>query len=140
MSNVIQLIIILISIMNEIKNIIDDLAIDALEANTKIAAASVITNLGTIVYQTENFNLTNQTDTILNIYKGHNSFVLNNFKFTVTRNTPEGIIATNNGGMGHIIVAPFQGGLLVVYAMPQADPSKALSFLKTFTTRLNGKV
>ncbi|KKM90317.1 hypothetical protein LCGC14_1239790, partial [marine sediment metagenome] len=39
-----------------------------------------------------------------------------------------------------VIFVPFQGGVLVSYAMPQADPPKALTFLKTYTNELNGKV
>ena len=68
------------------------------------------------------------------------SFVLSNVKYSVVENTTEGIIGTNDSGMGHIIIVPFQGGVLVSYAMPQANPPKALLFLKNFAMRLNGKL
>lgn len=126
--------------MDEIKNIIDDLGIAALEANTKIAGVAVVSDSGNLVYQTENWDLTNHTNKILNIIKGDRSFVLNDVEFAVIDTTIEGIIGTNDSGMGHVIFVPFQGGVLLSYAMPQADPHKALSFLKTFTMRLNGKV
>ena len=126
--------------MNEIKNIIDDLGIAALEANTKIAGVAVVSDSGNIVFQTDNWDLTNHTNIILNVIKGDRFFVLNDGEFSVVETTTEGIIGTSDSGMGHIIFVPFQGGVLVSYAMPQADPPKALTFLKTFAMRLNGKV
>ncbi len=126
--------------MDEIKKIVDELGIIALESNIKIAGVAVVSDSGNIVFQTDNWDLTNQTNIILNVIKGDRSFVLNNGEFSVVETTTEGIIGTNNSGMGHVIFAPFQGGVLVSYAMPQADPPKALAFLKTFAMRLNGKV
>jgi len=126
--------------MDEIKKIIDELGIDALESNTKIAGVAVVSDSGNIVYQTDNWDLTNQTNVIMNVMKGDRSFVLNDGEFSVVKTTTEGIIGTNDSGMGYIIFAPFQGGVLVSYAMPRADPPKALAFLKTYATRLNGKV
>jgi len=126
--------------MDEIKKIINELGIDALESNTKIAGVAVVSDSGNIVFQTDNWDLTNQTNVILNVIKGDRSFVLNDGEFSVVETTTEGIIGTNDSGMGHIIFVPFQGGVLVSYAMPQADPPKALAFLKTYAIRLNGKV
>ena len=126
--------------MDEIKKIIDELGITALETNIKIASVAVVSDAGTILFQTENWDLTNHMNNILNAIKGARSFVFNNLEFSVVETTPEGIIGTNNDGMGHVIIAPFQGGILVSYAMPQANPPKVLSFLKTFAMRLNGKV
>jgi len=126
--------------MDEIKNIINDLAINALETSIKIAAVAVVSDSGNLVIQTENWDLNNQTNIILNVIKGERSFVLSNVKYSVVENTTEGIIGTNDSGMGHIIIVPFQGGVLVSYAMPQANPPKALLFLKNFAMRLNGKL
>ncbi|MFX1463940.1 MAG: hypothetical protein ACFFBF_12990 [Promethearchaeota archaeon] len=126
--------------MDEIKNIIDELGIAALETNVKIAAVAVVSDSGKLVFQTENWDLTNQTKTILNVIKGEKSFVLSNVEYSVDETTTEGIVGTSANGMGHILFAPFQGGLLLSYAMPQADTPKALTFLKSFSMRLNGKV
>ncbi len=126
--------------MDEIKDIIDDLGIFVLENNLKIAGFVVVSDSGNIVFQTKNWDLTNQTSIILNVIKGDRSFVLSDLEFSVVETTDEGIVGTNESGMGHVIFTPFQGGVLVSYAMPQADPPKALSFLKTFAMRLNGKV
>ncbi|KKK89211.1 hypothetical protein LCGC14_2735380 [marine sediment metagenome] len=126
--------------MNEIKNIIDELGIAALEANTKIAGLAVVSDSGNVVFQTDNWDLTNYANMILNVIKGERSFVLKNGKFSVVEATTEEIIGTSDSGMEHVIFAPFQGGVLVSYAMPQADPPKTLAFLNTFVMRLNGKV
>jgi len=126
--------------MDKIKGIIEDLGIASLETNIKIAAVAVVSDSGTLVFQTDNWDLTNQTSIILNVIKGDRSFVLSNVEYSVVETTTEGIVGTNDSGMGHVIFAPFQGGVLVSYAMPRADPPKALSFLKTFTMKLNGKV
>ena len=126
--------------MDEIKEIIDELGITTFEANMKIAGFAVVSDSGKMVFQTDNWDLTNQTNMILNVIKGARSFFLNDVEFSVVETTTEGIVGTADSGMGHVIFTPFQGGVLVSYAMPQADPLRTLSFLKTFAIRLNGKV
>ena len=126
--------------MDEIKKIIDELGIISLETNMKLAGFAVISDSEKVVFQTDNWDLTNQTNTIMNVIKEGRSFVLNDVDFSVVETTTEGIVGTADSGMGHIIFTPFQGGVLVSYAMPRADPPRALSFLKTFAMRLNGKV
>jgi hypothetical protein len=126
--------------MDEIKQLIDELGIASLETNVKIAEVAVMSDSGKVIFQTENWDLTNQTSVILNVIQGNHSFVLNNGKFSVVETTNEGIIGTSDTGMGHVIFVPFQGGVLVSYAMPQADLPKAFAFLKTYATRLIGKL
>jgi len=123
--------------MNEIKNIIDELGIAALESNIKIAGVAVVSDSGKIIQQTSNWDLTHQTQIIQNVIKGDNSFVINGTKFSIINSTEEGIIGTNENGMGHILIMPFQGGVLVSYAMPQADLSQALSFLKVYAMKMD---
>ena len=93
--------------MEEIKNIIDELSIAALENSINIAAVAVVSDAGNIVIQTENWDMTNQTNTILNVIKGERSFVLSNVNYSVVQTTTEGIIGTNEMGLGHIIFVPF---------------------------------
>jgi len=126
--------------MDEIKKVIDELGITALETNMKIAGVAVVSDSGKVVFQTDNWDLTNQTNMILNVIKGDRSFVLNDVEFSVVETTTEGIVGTADNGMGHVIFTPFQGGVIVSYAMPRADPLRTLPFLKTFAMRLNGKV
>ncbi|MFX1479669.1 MAG: hypothetical protein ACFFCI_16220 [Promethearchaeota archaeon] len=126
--------------MNEIKDIVDDISISALESNIKIASIAIVSDSGNLVYQTENWDLTDYIKSIINVIQGEKTFILNKIAFSVVDTKVEGIIATNNSGMGHVILVRFQGGIIVSYAMPQADPSRALEFLKTHIKSLNGKV
>jgi len=126
--------------MDEIKKIIDELGNTSLENSIHIAGVAVVADSGNVVFQTSNWDLTSLTNAVLSLIKGDPSFIMNDVDFTIVEKTSEGIIATNNSGMGHVLFVPFQGGVLLSYAMPQADPPKALSFLKTFAMRLNGKV
>jgi hypothetical protein len=92
---------ILMSNVEKIKKIIGKLSVAALEEDTKIAGVAVISKSGKVVYQTENFDLTNQENIILNVLNGESSFRLSNYRYTVTETFSEGIIAENDGGMGY---------------------------------------
>jgi hypothetical protein len=126
--------------MDEVKNIIDDLGIAAFEASMQIAGFAVISDGGEVVYQTSNWDLTNETHIISNLVEGASSFVLSGGNFSVVDKTADGIVATSDSGMGHVLFVPFQGGVLVSYAMPGADPTKIISFLKPVAMNLTGKV
>ena len=126
--------------MDDIKKFVEELGIDSFESNMKIASIAVVSESGDLVSQTDNWDLTNQGDIILKVVEGEHTFILNNANFSVVETTTEGIVATNDNGMGYLIFATFQGGILVSYAMPQADPIKALSFLKNYAMKLNGKL
>jgi hypothetical protein len=126
--------------MDEIKNIVDDIGIAAFENKINLAALAVISDSGNLIFQTDNWDISNQVDIILNVLKGVHPFVISNVEYSVVNASTEGIIGTNNAGMGHIIIVPFQGGVLVSYAMPQADPPKAFNFLKNHVIKLDGKI
>ncbi|MEJ2295887.1 MAG: hypothetical protein P8Y23_14115 [Candidatus Lokiarchaeota archaeon] len=123
--------------MSDIKGIIDDIGISALENNIKIAAIAVISNSGKLIHQTENFDLEKQVNILLSAMKEEKSIKINDLEFKFQVN-PEGIIGTNKARMGYLILVPFDGGVLVSYALPQAEPTKALSFLKTYAGKLAG--
>lgn len=126
--------------MDEIKRVIEELGINAFENNIKIAGIGLLSNLGDIVFQTENWDLNNQTSNIMSAINGDKLINLNNITFSVVESTSEGIIGTSKSGLGHIIIVPFQEGVLVSYALPQADPPRVLAFLKNYAMQLNGKV
>ncbi|TFG17641.1 MAG: hypothetical protein EU531_02750 [Promethearchaeota archaeon] len=126
--------------MNEIKGIIEDIGISALEHNIKIAALAVISSSGKLIHQTENFDLKNQVNSVLKVINGEKAMILNDIEFIIQGNPSDGMIGTNKAGMGYVIIIPFKGGLLIAYALPQAEPIKALTFLKSFIVRLDGKI
>ena len=126
--------------MDDIKSFIEDLGIAAFEANIKIAGLAVVSNSGELIHHTENWDISNQTDALLNLLKGEKSIIIQGYNFIVVKANNDGIIATSESGMGHIILAPFQKGILISYAMPQADPNEALNFLKHYVLGLNSKI
>lgn len=126
--------------MSEIKGIIDDIGILALENNIKIAALAVISNSGKLIHQTENFDLEKQANILLGAMNEEKSIKINDFEFIFEGNSSEGLIGTNKDGMGYLILIPIEGGALVSYALPQAEPTKALSFLKTYAVKLDGNL
>lgn len=126
--------------MEEIKSIIDDLGNDSLEKSIGIAGIAVISDEGQLIYQTENFDVKNQTASILSAIDGKNSFTVSGSAFNVVERKSEGIIGTNEAGMGHLIIVPVHGGYLVSYALPQADPTKCLTFILDHSNKLNGKL
>jgi hypothetical protein len=126
--------------MDDIKSFVEDLGIAAFETDIKIAGVAVVSDSGDIVFQTKNWDIINQTKAILSVIKGERSIDLSGAKFLVTNTNNDGIIASNESGMGHVIFVPFQGGVLVSYAMAQADPFKALMFLKNYAIRLSGNL
>jgi len=125
--------------MSELKRVIDEIGISALESNVKIAALAVVSNSGQLIYQTENFDLKNKVNTIMTAMKGGDSIKITDQEFILEGNPSEGLIGRNPSGMGYVILIPFQGGILVSYALPQADPNKVLKFLKDSSLRLDIK-
>lgn len=126
--------------MDDIKSFIEDIGIAAFEANIKIAGLAVVSNSGELIYHTENWDISNQIDALLNLLKGEKSINIQGQNFIVVKANNDGIIATSESGMGHVILAPFQKGILISYAMPQADPNEALDFLKHYVLGLNSKI
>lgn len=119
-----------------VENIVDGL----LDVDANVGGVAVISSKGAIVYQTENWNLTNDAKGILTLLSGGSSITILGVKYMIVENTPERIIGTNVTGKGHIIIAPFSGGVLVAYIVPQVGPRDALFNIQTFANKLKGKV
>jgi hypothetical protein len=126
--------------MNEIKSIIDDIGIAAFESKTNIAALAVISDNGTLIYQTENWNVSDDLESIMNALKGEKVVVLNQSEYNISESYENGLIGSNPAGMGYIFIVFFDSGLLLSYALPQADPSTCFTFLSTNVNSLDGKV
>ncbi len=124
--------------MSEIEKIIDELV--ELEWY-KVAAVTVMSSVGNIIYQVgSNWDLSSESKNILDTLNRGTSLILTGLEFNVVYNTPEAIIGTNNAGKGHVILAPFKGGILVCYILPRADPRNSLMNIQNTALKLNGKV
>jgi hypothetical protein len=125
-------------VITEIEKIIDELV--ELEWY-KVAAVTIMSSAGKIIHQVgANWDLTNDSKTILDALKDTNSLNLMGVEFTVVHKTPEAIIGTDNTGKGHVVLTPFKGGILVCYIMPKVDPRNSLSNIQNAAFKLNGKV
>ena len=127
----------------EIESIIDDLLSE--EAN--IFGVAIISKSGTIITQTENWNLNNDLETINELLgakvelgqRGMTSLAIQGIKFMMVENTEERKIGTNITGKGHVIIAPIPvggTGALVCYISPQAGPRDTLFAVQSNALKL----
>jgi hypothetical protein len=126
--------------MEDIKKIVEDLGNNSLESNIGLAGVAVIADSKELIFQTINWDLHNLQTAISSLIEGDSSFILNDTKFNIVEKTSEGIIAASPDGRGYVLFLPFQGGVLLSYAMPQSDPKEGLEFLKKYAKKLDGKV
>lgn len=116
------------------ENLIDEL----IEEEQNVGGAAVISNSGELIFQTENWDLSSEIENILNVVESpKSSIILLDMKYMIVENTPERIIGTNLKGKGHLILAPFEKGVLVTYIIPQAGPRDALFNVQTFAQKIN---
>ncbi len=123
--------------MTDITSFMEDIGIAAFETSVKIASLALLSKTGKVQYQTKNWDLSSQVKVILDVVKGAKKFVLNGLTLSVTSNNPSRIVATNNRGMGSIVILPFPNGILVSYVMPGAAPDAAIEFLLPYVQKIN---
>jgi len=130
--------------MSEIGSIIDEL----LNQEQNVFGVAIIGKDGTLVTQTENWDVSGDLGTINELIrnnpdlgqKGIGSIELQGVKYMVVENTEERKIGTNVTGKGHIIICPIPvGGTggLVCYINPQAGPRDALLNVQTYALKLS---
>ncbi|MFX1302444.1 MAG: profilin family protein [Promethearchaeota archaeon] len=129
--------------MSEIEAIIDDL----LNEEQNIFGVAIISKDGTLLTQTENWDLTNDLDLINELLskklklgeKGISSITIQGIKYMIVENTEERKIGTNIAGKGHIIICPVPiGGTggLVCYINPQVGPRDTLFAAQEYAKKL----
>jgi len=131
----------------EIESIIDEL----LSEEQNIFGVAIINKSGTLITQTQNWNLTNDLELINKLLstqlalgqKGMSSITIQGIKYMIVENTEERKIGTNITGKGHIIIAPIPiggTGALVCYINPQVGPRDALFVVQTYALKLENLV
>ncbi|MFX0005071.1 MAG: profilin family protein [Candidatus Hermodarchaeota archaeon] len=129
--------------MSEIEAIIDDL----LNEEQNIYGVAIIGNDGSLITQTQNWDLTNDLELINELLnqklelgeKGISSIVIQGIKYMVVENTEERKIGTNITGKGHIIICPVPiggTGALVCYINPQVGPRDCLFTTQEYAKKL----
>ncbi|MFX1420408.1 MAG: hypothetical protein ACFE9N_15970 [Promethearchaeota archaeon] len=128
---------------SEIESIIDDL----LNEETNIFGVAIISKHGTLLTQTENWNIISDLDLINELLnqklelgeKGISSIVIQGIKYMIVENTEERKIGTNITGRGHIIICPVPiggTGALICYINPQVGPRDALFTVQEYALKL----
>lgn len=108
------------------------------ETKMKVGGVGVISSEGTVVYQTENWDLNAHLPLILDTVKSNKgSLALFGVKYMIVEHTPERIIGTNVTGKGHIILAPYEKGVLITYILPEVGPRDVLFSVQEAAMKLN---
>ena len=129
--------------MSGIENIIDEL----LNEEQNIYGVAVIGLDGRLITQTENWDITNDLETINELIltklelgaKGITSITIMGIKYMIVENTEERKIGTNITGKGHVIIAPIPiggKGALLCYINPQIGPRDALFTVQNYALKL----
>jgi len=127
----------------EIEAIIDEL----LNAEQNIFGVAIIGKDGSLLTQTENWNISGDLDLINELLnqklelgaKGISSITIQGIKYMVVENTEERKIGTNITGKGHIIICPVPiggTGALVCYINPQVSPRDCLFAAQDYAKKL----
>ena len=129
--------------MSGIENIIDDL----LNEEQNIYGVAIVGLDGSIITQTENWDITNDLEAINELIqtkielgaKGITSITIMGIKYMIVENTEERKIGTNITGKGHVIIAPIPiggKGALLCYINPQVGPRDALFTVQDYALKL----
>jgi hypothetical protein len=118
-----------------IEQIVDSIFV---ETNMKVGGIGVLNKDGGIIHQTENWDLTTHASQIINLVQTNSgSVALFGVKYMIVEHTPERIIGTNVTGKGHIIIAPYEKGVLVTYILPEVGPRDVLFHIQEAAQKLN---
>jgi len=131
----------------EIETIIDDL----LSEEQNIFGVAIINKSGTLITQTENWDISTDLGTINELLgaklelgkRGMPSLTIQGIKYMMVENTEERKIGTNITGKGHLIIAPIPvggTGALICYINPQAGPRDALFTVQSHALKLQNLV
>ena len=132
---------------SEIERLINEL----LNEEQNVHGVAIINTSGTLITQTENWDITNDLSLINELLqtklalgeKGISSITIQGIKYMIVENTEERKIGTNITGKGHVIIAPVPiggTGALICYINPQAGPRDALFTVQEFAKKLTNLI
>ena len=133
--------------MSEIENVIDEL----LNADSNVFGGAVVGKDGTLITQTENWDIINEIGAINELIqnnpdlgaKGVTGITIQGIKYMIVENTEERKKGTNIMCKGHLIICPVPiGGTggLICYINPQAGPRDALLNVQASAQNLDGLI
>lgn len=103
-----------------------------------ITALTAINASGSIVMQTENWDLTPDLSGILSVWQGGGgSLSVQGIKYITLEATPERLVGTNVQGQGYIVGIAAGSGKIIAYVSPQGEPRGALQTMIEATKGLS---
>lgn len=99
-----------------------------LQMDPNITAITAINANGAIVMQTQNWDLSPDLPSILEIWQsGGGSLSIQGIKYITLEAVPERLVGTNVQGQGHIVGMKCGTGAVIAYVSPQGEPRSALT-------------
>lgn len=98
-----------------------------LAANNTVTAVSIVDGAGSVLYQTNNWDITSDIITILSSWRQQQpSIVVQGIKYSTLQCTQERLVATNIMGQGHIVCANFKDQYITIaYVTPDGGAGVA---------------
>ncbi len=115
---------------------VPQLAFELTQADTNIWGVTVLDANGSLVYKTENWDISTEVAAVAQTNEKTSSIELSGVRYVVVENIPERIIATNVTGKGHLIICPAGRGKVVCYINPAAGPRDALLNVMTYARKI----
>ncbi len=101
-----------------------------MQADPNITAVTAIDANGTILMQTENWDLTPDLGAILGVWQGGGgSLAVQGIKYITLDASPERLVGTNVQGQGSIVGMSVGTGKIIAYVAPSGEPRSALQIM-----------
>jgi predicted regulator of Ras-like GTPase activity (Roadblock/LC7/MglB family) len=112
------------------------------DSGKKIQAFGVITTNGRVLWQSNNWNLTNDAASLsAAVSQRATSVVQNQVKYSTIRTTPESLVARSVSGNGTLILARIDNDKFVIaWAAADAAPDQVYVDVDRAAKRLKGKI
>ncbi len=115
---------------------VPQLAFELTQVDTNIWGVTVLDANGSLVYKTENWDISAEIAAVAQTNEKTSSIELSGVRYVVVENIPERIIATNVMGKGHLIICPAGRGKVVCYINPAAGPRDSLLSVMNFSRKI----
>ena len=98
-----------------------------MQMDPNITAISAVNASGSIMMQTENWDLSADLGGIMDLWRaGGGSLSIQGIKYIPLEVIPERLVGTNVQGQGHIVGIKVGSGVIIAYISPQGEPRSAL--------------
>ncbi len=116
---------------------VENLVWELIDVDNTVGGVCVINKSGKVVFQTNNWDLKGDADSLLKLNESASSVSILGIRYMIVENVPERIIGTNVTGKGHVIICPAgKSGIVVMYIVPTAGPRDSLFNAMTYSGKI----